>query len=375
MTDIDTNVLNGLEKLVFALRSLYSRHGYSRYRMSKFEEYDLYSRNKDFLVSDSVITFTDTNGKLMALKPDVTLSIVKNNTDQPDCVRKLYYNENVYRVSKGTNSFSEIMQAGLECIGNIDACCIGEVLMLAAKSLALCSEKFVLDISHLGLLSALITGATDDISVMRGLYKCVGEKNVHGIADICRSEGIGDDARDRLIEVVGLYGSVDEVLEKLSGVAAAVGADTFADELKAALSVFDGSELKPSVRIDFSVVGDPNYYNGIVFKGFVDGVPGSVLSGGSYNGLMKKMGSRSKAIGFAVYLDMLERLYRVETDYDFDVLLRFGDDVPASAAERAAEKLINNGETVFTCSDKVDPALKFRRRATVDVNGEVKIVE
>ena len=38
--------------------------------MSKFEEYDFYAVNKDFLVSDSVITFTDTNGKLMALKPD-----------------------------------------------------------------------------------------------------------------------------------------------------------------------------------------------------------------------------------------------------------------------------------------------------------------
>ena len=66
------------EKVMFGLRSLYRSYGYTQYKMSKFEEYDLYAKNKDFLISDGVITFTDTNGKLMALKPDVTLSIIKN---------------------------------------------------------------------------------------------------------------------------------------------------------------------------------------------------------------------------------------------------------------------------------------------------------
>lgn len=73
--NIDSNSLKYDERAIFVLRSLYSKYGYSYYKMSKFEEYDLYVRNKDFLVSDSVITFTDTNGRLMALKPDVTLSI------------------------------------------------------------------------------------------------------------------------------------------------------------------------------------------------------------------------------------------------------------------------------------------------------------
>ncbi|HJJ46516.1 MAG TPA: hypothetical protein O0Y17_05505, partial [Methanocorpusculum sp.] len=60
------------EKTILKLRTLYRRYGYLPYKMNRFEEYDLYVRNKDFLVSDSIITFTDTGGKLMALKPDVT---------------------------------------------------------------------------------------------------------------------------------------------------------------------------------------------------------------------------------------------------------------------------------------------------------------
>ena len=77
---MDERLLKSEEKAVFALRALYESYGYLPFKMSKFEEYDLYATNKEFLVSDRIITFNDTDGKLMALKPDVTLSIVKNST-------------------------------------------------------------------------------------------------------------------------------------------------------------------------------------------------------------------------------------------------------------------------------------------------------
>ena len=59
-------------------------------------------------------------GKLLALKPDVTLSIIKNGEDRPGEKQKVCYNENVYRISDRTRQYKEIMQAGLECIGDID---------------------------------------------------------------------------------------------------------------------------------------------------------------------------------------------------------------------------------------------------------------
>ena len=144
--NINDAVLQEDEKIIFALRELFSNYGYSPYRMSKFEEYDLYARNKDFLVSDNVITFTDTNGKLLALKPDVTLSIIKNSKDDPEQIQKLFYNENVYRVSKGTGMFREIMQIGLECFGNIDSAALCEVITLACKSLNSFSDNEELSI-------------------------------------------------------------------------------------------------------------------------------------------------------------------------------------------------------------------------------------
>jgi ATP phosphoribosyltransferase regulatory subunit len=95
-----------------SLRALYRRYGYVQYKMSKFEEYDLYVRNKSFLASEQIITFTDISGKLMALKPDVTLSIIKNTKDCDGSLYKYFYNENVYRLSHTSREFKERMQVG-----------------------------------------------------------------------------------------------------------------------------------------------------------------------------------------------------------------------------------------------------------------------
>ena len=171
--------LKSNENIIFNLRYLYDSHGYSPYKMSKFEEYDLYSKNKDFLVSDGIITFTDTNGKLMALKPDVTLSIIKNTKDTKSAVQKLYYNENVYRVSKGSHTFKEIMQVGLECIGKIDKFCVYEVLQLAAKSLLSISEDCILDVSDLSILSAVIDYVGIPADEKAEVFKFIGEKKIH----------------------------------------------------------------------------------------------------------------------------------------------------------------------------------------------------
>ena len=300
--------MDSTEKILFALRALYREAGYAQYRMSKFEEYDLYSKNKDFLISDGVITFTDTDGKLMALKPDVTLSIIKNNKDLPDSVQKLCYDERVYRISKSTGRFREITQAGLECHGKIDAACVGEVLLLAAKSMELLERNYVLQISHLGILSALVDRISDDAAVRDAILKCVGEKNLHEIDEICKAACIPPEASAPLKRLSAVYGSLADTLPEIRRLAEEAGVPEAADELAEAVRVFEGGVFADKIRLDFSVTANAGYYNGVVFKGFVDGVPESVLSGGQYDRLMRKMGRKSNAVGFAVYVDELSRL-------------------------------------------------------------------
>ena len=116
------------ERFGLILQNLYRSYGYIPYKMSRFEEYDLYVRNKDFLVSDQIITFSDRSGRLLAMKPDVTLSIVKNAPEKCGVVQKVYYQENVYR------DYREILQTGLECVGDLGEYEIAEVVLLAVNA-------------------------------------------------------------------------------------------------------------------------------------------------------------------------------------------------------------------------------------------------
>jgi len=287
------------EKVIFGLRSLYRSYGYTQYKMSKFEEYDLYAKNKDFLISDSVITFTDTNGKLMALKPDVTLSIIKNIKDRTG-VQKLFYNENVYRISKGNQCYKEIMQVGLECIGDIGADEIRQVIILAAQSLQTISPACVLNITDLDLLSQQDFGdKTPDV------LKCVEEKNEDGLKKL----GLSEKQLKLLSCLIQASGPALQVLPKLIRDLNGLCDTASLEKLVQIVRSIEDPLLQKLLQVDFSVIGDLNYYNGIVFKGFVEGVPSAVLSGGQYDKLMKKMQHSSRAVGFAVYLDMLDMAF------------------------------------------------------------------
>ena len=361
----DEKLFKSEERAVFTLRSLYKKYGYLPFKMSKFEEYDLYLRNKDFLVSDSVITFNDTDGALMALKPDVTFSIIKNTTDTQGSKSKVYYNENVYRISGTTHRFKEIMQAGLECIGDIDVYDIFEVVYLAAKSLASLSDSFVLDISHMGIVKAVLDGVSDDESFKSRITSLLAEKNIHEARAACISAGLPSDVSEKIIGFVGLHGRMDAVIEKLESTCDTATAKEALDELKKLAALLEKTELYGKIRLDFSVVNDMNYYNGIVFKGFLDGIPEGVLSGGRYDALMKRLGRSSGAIGFALYLDLLEGLGAVRSDRDVDVLLVYSDTTDPLTVAAKTEELISSGLSV-SAQKTVPDKLRYGQIITLE---------
>ncbi len=340
--------LTNEEEAAFLLRSLFRQYGYSQYKMSKFEEYDLYVRNKDFLISDSIITFTDTNGKLMALKPDVTLSIVKNSDRDSDVLQKVYYDENVYRVSSGTNSFKELMQVGIECIGPVDDYCLYEVLMLAAKSLKTLSSDAVLDLSHFGMVSDLIASFDLKSDTKRKILSLIGEKNLHELSRFCKECGLSKEREEVLIRLVSTYGKPETVLPLLSTFLTGYVPKEELALLEKICKQLSENGFGDMLRIDFSVVNHNEYYNGIVFKGFIKGVPTGVLSGGQYDRLMQKMGQKSRAVGFAVYMDLLQANRKNQNDYDVDAILLYDDTLSLDLVEKAVKDLMNQGKCVMT---------------------------
>ncbi len=322
------------EKIIFALRELYEQYGYRRYKMNKFEEYDFYAENKQFLVSGNVITFTDRSGRLMALKPDVTLSIARHHEDGA-CVSRVYYNENVYRAD-ADGEFREIAQTGLECIGAVDKYTVGETVLLAVKSMAAVGRPFVVNIADMGLLESAVKALSLSEKAEKALYRAIESKSDTGVRAVCAEENA--DA-DTLCTLMALHGTLETVLPTLKK----LGCDTV--ELESINAFLSACNLADRVRFDFSLLADQEYYNGAVFCGYVEGVPSPVLSGGRYDGLMAKLGKKSSAVGFAVYLDRLERLDNEKKEFDTDILLTYGDSDAVTACA-VAEKLREAGNRV-----------------------------
>ncbi len=342
----DESILKTGERAVFALRSLYRKYGYQPYKMSKFEEYDLYARNKDFLVSDSVITFTDTNGKLMALKPDVTLSIIKNYQDEPGCMQRVYYNENVYRISDSTHVYKEILQTGLECMGDLTAYDRMEVLRLAVESLKTISGDYVLEISHMGILSGLLSQAEAGQEFAERITTLIADKNAHEVPAVCEAYGVSADLAEKLVKFIGIYGQRDKVLSELEAICAGQEmAEALAElrDISAELDRWDGADR---IRFDFSLVNDMRYYDGIVFQGYVEGIPDVILTGGQYDRLMKRMGRKSGAIGFALYLDLLESFLAEPERFDVDVILLCDEAAEPDALKDMVETYRKQGLSV-----------------------------
>lgn len=353
------------DQAVIALKALYRTYGYQPYKMSKFEEYDLYVENKSFLVSDDIITFSDFNGKLMALKPDVTLSILKKVKTSDD-TEKLFYHENVYRTLKNTREVREILQMGLECIGEVDLYETGEVLSLAAKSLETLAAHYVIDISHMGFINGLLSAAGMDFSDRTEIMQYIKEKNPHDILRKCREAGVDSAIAGNICKAASFWGPFEAVIPELQKISLNAETETAIRELEAVYEILKINGTADHVRIDFSVINDMNYYNAVVFQGFIEGIPVNVLSGGRYDKLLERFGRKSGAIGFAVYLGLLWQYIASPKSADADIAIYYDEKSDFRALAEAVRNFTGAGKRTTVYRKGGGKHLKCDRKYELD---------
>ncbi|MBE6688206.1 MAG: hypothetical protein E7588_02880 [Ruminococcaceae bacterium] len=340
--NITLDTLRKEEEVALKLRSLYENLGYKKFKMAKFEEYSFYVENMNFLQSHNIIAFNDANGRLMALKPDVTLSIVKNTNAAGSVTEKLYYNENVYRMNMQGREYKEINQTGLEVIGNITPYTTLEVVNLAAKSLEIIHNDYILDVSHMGYVMGMLDELVQDDNLKSTLVKCITKKNLHELEKACKENEISDDTTKKLGILVSLSGSFAKTLEKARAYVLNQRMQNALDELETLLGTNTSK-----MRLDFSIINDMSYYNGIIFQGYVAPVPKAVLSGGRYDNLLQKMGkSKLCAIGFAVYFDEFDRYFKAHCGAKTDVVILYNQNTDLAELWAKTAELSEKGSVL-----------------------------
>jgi ATP phosphoribosyltransferase regulatory subunit len=232
------------DRIINDLKGLFDQNGYHYYKMRKFEEYSLYMENKNFLSNEYIITFNH-NGKLLALKPDVTLSIVKNAKACVDKTEKLYYREGVFRYDRKSHEYKEVNQIGLEVMGDIDVTTDCEILSLAMKSLELISDKYVLCISNTGIIGGILEHLKITSYETKNLIiKAIKEKSKHTLEAILNEVSVSLEGKQMLYDL--FEGKIPQIEEVSAS----------ADNLNKTLECMSALGYKDKIKIDFSIIND-----------------------------------------------------------------------------------------------------------------------
>ena len=142
-----------------------------------------------------------------------------------------------------------------------------------------------------------------------------------------------------------LYAPLKEGIGRVGRLAKSNAAWEALRQLSLTAGLLESFGLEERVRLDFSLVNSMDYYNGVIFQGFLPGLHTPVLSGGRYDNLPRKMGKQVGAIGFALSMGLLEE--RADGGrFDADVLLTYGPDAELAGLAAFAEALRASGRSV-----------------------------
>ena len=307
------------------IRKMYDLYGYKRISLPSFEEYDLYNENKDF-IDRNILTVMSPNAKLLALRPDITLSVAKKiSKDQSLKYSKIYYQENTYNLTKYMG-YEEDEQLGIELIGKESVFLDFEIVDLAVKSLDIINEKSLIVLSHAGFISSIFDNLNLEYEVKEEIFDCINKKNSHDIKKILENNKfISENVKELIYKIPELSGDLDDITKELSKYGINDNIKKILLELKQLNNLLLKFHKKSKIVFDFSVIKNLNYYNGIILQGYIEGFSNVILTGGRYDRLFEKFGVDTGAVGFAILTDSLKGYYKDEDKNDFEILIAYDD--------------------------------------------------
>lgn len=320
---MNANLINE-NSIVSNLINIYERFGFKKIKLSKFEDYNLYNNNKDFLQTEHILTFMNLNGNLKSLRPDVTLSIVKKILKDNDKeTQKIYYIEDIYKIV--SNEYEEIPQVGVEIIGKLNNYSNLEIISMAIESLKSINKNYILEISNIDFISAIFDEINLEENLKIEILNNIYLKNKHDLEKLL-NKNVDCKYKKYILSFIELSGNYKDILKKLKSLIINKKMQKSYEELKSLSFVFELYNNFDKILLDFSIESQLGYYNGIIFKGYIKGNNDIILSGGRYDKLLNKFNSNKNAIGFAIYMDKLYEKNKSSDYIDILILYKSGDE-------------------------------------------------
>ncbi|MHC1603315.1 MAG: histidine--tRNA ligase [Candidatus Syntropharchaeales archaeon] len=304
------------------MRSIFERWGYDEIATPTFEHLELFTLKSGEAISEELYAFKDKGGREISLRPELTAPVVRmyiNEMKNAPKPLKFYYFGNCFRYERPQRGrFREFWQFGCEVIGTQTPEAEAEVIALASTIMDDLGVKTALHIGDLEIVRGLIKDLPSDEQAV--IMRLMDKKDEDGLREI-----LDPDTTARLFDLMGMR-SCDEI-EGL------IGKTARTKRLRSLLNLLDRYGVL--YRLDLSVARGLEYYTGIVFEIYAEGLgaESQVCGGGSYRLIPLFGGPDIPSTGFAIGFDRITEIYKFKPENELRVAVVSTDDSRSEAIE------------------------------------------
>ena len=295
-----------------AMRETCHRAGFGEVVTPTFEHSELFTLRSGQAIIDEMYVFRDKGDREMALRPEITASVIRffvnelSNSPKP---LKLYYVGNCFRYENPQSGrFREFFQLGAEIIGSKNPETDAEAVALAVSCIRSAGLKdHAVRIGHIGILKSLVQAEVEDKRTAADILRMIDKEDFDALGDMFDARGLPRRLFDKITAIAETHGSVD-VLDSLEK----SDATEHLREIFRILTLYGIEDC----QVDLGIVRGLDYYTGMVFE--IDapalGAEKQIMGGGSYTLSELFGGEPVFSTGFAIGIDRVVLALAKERD-------------------------------------------------------------
>ncbi len=303
------------ERICATVRDCFSEHGYLPVETPLLE--DRATLERGGRIKNTPFQLFDADGNLLMLRPDLTLPIarlVAGHIAQDELPARFRYSAPVVREQQSLRGQPrQFTQLGVELVGADGAASEVEVVRLLAEVLAALEvPAWRVTFGSVTPLTALLDACAPSAEFGEKVLGLVHASDLVSLDELVDATPELKPSAARAIHAIPrMHGGV-EVIDKIDALLAEAdvaparrGTTELKDLVSQLADLFDEGRLS----FDFSIINSFDYYTGIIFKGYSEGIAASLASGGRYDAVLANLGRPGvAACGFALSLERLQEV-------------------------------------------------------------------
>lgn len=368
---------SAMDDICGKIEKVFVSRGFKRVITPGLEFYDVFSVPCSGIAQEEMFKTVDNKGRLLVARPDSTLPIARmmssrlKNSTMPV---RLYYKQAVYRNNPTlTGRRNELMQMGVELLGVKGIRADLEILATAVKSISSVADDFRIELGHADVFNALSQELNIDENYLEKIRVSIEGKNYSALNNLldklepCR-------AVSAIRSLPALFGG-EEVFEKAKEICQGTKAVSALEYLQTIYTNLSPLGLGDKLIIDLGLVQRNDYYTGIVFAGYINGIGDAVISGGRYDDLLSVFDAPMGAAGFAIDTDAITIKHLASEGVSYsdnpDVLVFANDGYEIEAINYVSELNEQGIRAQFSVLSTLDETNTFAQERGIK---EVKVI-